>query len=229
MITNLPFYVYLLFGLATVLTVLFLYLAAQKNNKLGLLIILIGGVQAVLSINGYYADTSIQPPPLIFLIPPVMVLIIATFISKKGRAFIDTLNPKYLTILHVVRIPVELCLYWLFIGKYVPEIMTFSGWNYDIIAGLTAPLIFYFGYIKKKLKPSVLLTWNIICLGLLLTIITIALLSAPLPFQQLAFDQPNIGVLYFPFIWLPGTIVPIVMFSHLVSIRYLIRQMNSGT
>tara|TARA_R110002096_G_scaffold209585_1_gene396758 strand:- start:1620 stop:1829 length:210 start_codon:yes stop_codon:yes gene_type:complete len=52
--------------------------------------------------------------------------------------------------------------------------------------------------------------------------LTIAALSAQTPFQQLAFDQPNIGVTYFPFVWIPAVIVPIILFSHLVSIRQLI-------
>ncbi|HVF96549.1 MAG TPA: hypothetical protein VM871_04480, partial [Flavisolibacter sp.] len=38
-----------------------------------------------------------------------------------------------------------------------------------------------------------------------------------------AFDQPNIAVLYFPFIWLPSFIVPVVLLSHLVCIRQLLK------
>jgi hypothetical protein len=41
------------------------------------------------------------------------------------------------------------------------------------------------------------------------------------PFQQFAFDQPNIAVLYFPFIWLPSCVVPLVLLSHLAAIRQL--------
>jgi hypothetical protein len=55
-------------------------------------------------------------------------------------------------------------------------------------------------------------------------IVTIAILSAPLPFQQMGFDQPNVGVFLFPFIWLPALIVPLVLFSHLVCIYQLVRQ-----
>ena len=224
MITELPLYVYIGFGLATFLTVFFLFLASNKNIRALVLIIVLGTIQAILAFQGYFADTTTEPPSFIFLFPPVFILIILLFVTKNGKAFIDQLDLKYLTILHVVRIPVELTLYWLFLDQYVPELMTFSGWNFDILAGITAPFIFYLGYLKKKLTIRILLAWNIICLGLLFTIIALALLSAPLPFQTLAFDQPNIGVLYFPFIWLPGIIVPVVLFSHLASIRQLIRQ-----
>jgi hypothetical protein len=66
------------------------------------------------------------------------------------------------------------------------------------------------------------LVWNFICLGLLFNIVVHAVLSAPLPFQQLAFDQPNVAILYFPYVWLPAFIVPVVLLSHLVAIRKLI-------
>jgi hypothetical protein len=65
------------------------------------------------------------------------------------------------------------------------------------------------------------LLWNFICLGLLVNIIVNAVLSAPFPFQQFGFSQPNIAVLYFPYVWLPCGIVPLVLLSHLAVIRQL--------
>lgn len=93
--------------------------------------------------------------------------------------------------------------------------MTFEGRNFDILSGLTAPIIFYFGFVTKQLDRKVILIWNFICLALLINIVVVAILSAPFPFQQFAFDQPNIAVLYFPFNWLPSCVVPLVLLSHL--------------
>lgn len=61
-------------------------------------------------------------------------------------------------------------------------------------------------------------------LGLLINIVIRALLSFPSPMQQLAFDQPNRAIIYFPFIWLPTVVVPIILFSHLASIWQLFRK-----
>jgi glycerol-3-phosphate acyltransferase PlsY len=58
---------------------------------------------------------------------------------------------------------------------------------------------------------------------LLLNIVVNAVLSLPYPFQQFAFDQPNVAVLYFPFTWLPCFIVVIVLYSHLAAIRKLLK------
>jgi hypothetical protein len=100
--------------------------------------------------------------------------------------------------------------------------MTFEGHNFDILSGLTAPFIYYSVFVQKKLSNRYLLIWNILCLVLLLNIFITAVLAAPFRFQQLAFQQPNIAILYFPFAWLPSCIVPVVLFSHLASVRLIL-------
>ena len=112
----------------------------------------------------------------------------------------------------------------LFKEALVPELMSFEGINFDIFSGLSAPLIVYFGYRKKQWGKAVLLTWNFICLALLFNIAYHGILSVPTPFQRFGFEQPNTGLTYFPFVFLPGFIVPTVLFAHLVSIRQLLRK-----
>lgn len=53
----------------------------------------------------------------------------------------------------------------------------------------------------------------------LLFIVSIAILSSPLPIQQLAFDQPNIALLIFPYTFLPTCVVPIVLMSHILLLK----------
>jgi len=91
----------------------------------------------------------------------------------------------------------------------------------DILAGITAPIVGFFGVSKSKMGKTSLLVWNFVCLGLLLNIVINAILSAPSPFQQFGFDQPNVAILNFPFSWLPAFIVPLVLFAHLAAIRKL--------
>lgn len=136
----------------------------------------------------------------------------------------DKLNPESLYWIHIVRIPVEIVLWMLFTVSLVPEVMTFEGRNYDIIAGLTAPLIIFYGIRRPIIDKNRLLLWNVLCLFLLLNIVVMAILSVKSPFQTMSFNIPNKGVLLFPFIWLPSFIVPTVLFSHLVSIRLLLKK-----
>lgn len=221
---NLPLYIPSVFIATAILTVWLLYKASGNTKAILVGCIIWMVVQAGLALNEFYLITDTIPPRFAMAVLPPLILISTSFATAKGKTFVDRLDVRWLTLLHIVRIPVELVLFWLYLQKFVPELMTFEGRNLDIVSGLSAPLIWYFGYIKQKLNRNLLLAWNFICIGLLLNIVFIAVLSAPTPFQQMAFDQPNIGVLYFPFIWLPAFVVPVVLFSHLASIRQLLRQ-----
>ena len=219
---NLPSYISLVFGITVLLALAIFYKASNKSKAFLLLSSVWIIIQTSLSLNGFYKITNTVPPrfPLLFL-PPIL-LIVFLLITQKGKEFIERLDLKTLTILHIIRIPVEIVLIWLATYKAVPILMTFEGRNFDIISGLSAPLIYYFGFVEKKLSKSFMLIWNFICLGLLLNIVFTALLSAPTNFQKFAFNQPNIAIEYFPFVLLPSVIVPLVLFSHVVSIRKLL-------
>lgn len=237
MIDNLPIYISMTFGLTTLVSLqLFIWTIRNSNSEqtrkmatpifIGLTFWLT--IQAVLTYkNVYNSDTNSFPPKIMLIgILPTILTIIFLFATSKGKQFMDSLPLKNLTYLNIVRIPVEIVLFWLFLNKAIPELMTFEGRNFDILAGLSAPIIAYFGLTKTILSRKTILLWNFICLGLLANIVVNALFSAPSPIQKFAFDQPNIAILNFPFSWLPTFIVPIVLFGHLTSIRQLIRCKN---
>ena len=224
MLNDLPLFVSSIFILTAFVTV-FLFYKASGNSKPVLLILGIWLlIQGMVGFSGFYTVTDTLPPRFSLLIGPPLILIILLFLTEKGRHFIDALDLKKLTYLHTVRVPVELVLLWLYQSGYVPELMTFEGRNFDVLSGITAPFIAYMGFSRKKLGKRTILIWNFICLALLLNIVINAILAAPFPFQKIAFDQPNIGVLYFPFIWLPACIVPLVLLSHLTAIRQLLKR-----
>ena len=179
----------------------------------------------ILSFKGIFQNTTAAPPRLAVIMIPALVVIVLLFTTKRGRAFTDQLNLKRITLLHIVRIPVEIILFLLASRKVVPELMTFAGRNFDILSGITAPIVYFTCFRNSHLtNRKLLLAWNFICLGLLLNIVVNAVLSIPFPFQQFAFEQPNIAVLYFPFTWLPCFIVVVVLYGHLAAIRKLLRQ-----
>lgn len=235
MIGNLPVYIPLTFGLTTFATLLlFIWCirnaAAEPTRKkaipvfTGLAIWLL--LQGALAFkNVYNIDIHTFPPKIMLVgIFPAILTIILLFSTSQGRRFIDNLPLMHLTYLNIVRIPVEMVLFWLMLHKAVPVLMTFEGRNFDIIAGITAPFIAYFGITKKKIKRKVIVAWNITSLGLLINIVTNALFAAPSPIQKFAFEQPNIAILNFPFAWLPTFIVPVVLLGHLASIRQLLKR-----
>ena len=219
---DLSVFVPVLFAIITGITSWQFYNAAGKSiailSCLSLWIIF----QAIIGLTGFYQVTDALPPRFLLLIGPGLALSVILLLTKRGRRFMDSLDLQKLTLLHAIRIPVEITLYFVYAAHMIPLVMTFEGNNYDIISGLTAPVMYYLVFIRKTFDKTALLIWNFACLGLLLNILVIAILSARTPFQQLAFDQPNIGVTLFPFVWLPSVVVPIVLIAHLSAIRQLI-------
>ncbi|HMG15224.1 MAG TPA: hypothetical protein VK590_07260 [Saprospiraceae bacterium] len=230
MIPNLPFSISLIFILLTIWAIIYIInlvkssIEFRSKTQLVTLVLLSWLIiQGLLSYYNFYSgNTKTLPPRFALLIWPPLILIIILFFTKPGKRFIDSLPLVNITYFNMIRIGVELIFMSLLYYKAIPELMTFTGRNFDILAGITAPFIAYFGLQKHKLDRKVLLAWNFFCLTLLINIVINALLSGPFVIQQFAFDQPDIAVLYFPFSYLPALIVPAVLFGHLVSIRRIL-------
>lgn len=221
---NLPSYINIVFICITLLT-LWLFFRAANYSKTSLFILTFWVIfQSFMGVFGFYYNLDSFPPRFLLLIVPAIIFIIVLFNTAKGQAFIDKLSIEKLTLLHTIRIAVEIVLLWLFLQKKIPQLMTFEGRNFDILSGITAPIVYYLVFVKHLMSKKMLLFWNFACLALLLNIVINALLSAPLPFQQFAFEQPNIAILYFPFNLLPSVVVPLVLFAHLVTIRRLLKK-----
>ena len=219
---NVPIYVNLIFWATSIIAIPVFFKATNRSTPTIFILSAWLIFQIFPSVYGFYLITDTLPPRFLLLVAPPFLFIFLLFITPFGRKYLDSLNIKRLTLFHMIRIPVEFVLFLLCIHKAVPELMTFEGRNFDILSGISAPFIYYYGFVKQKLNKKIILVWNFICLGLLLNIVISAVLSAPFPFQQFAFDQPNIAVLYFPFTWLPSLLVPLVLLSHLASIRQLL-------
>ncbi|WP_411973629.1 hypothetical protein ACLCDV_10540 [Sphingobacterium sp. Lzh-3] len=132
-------------------------------------------------------------------------------------------NVYLLLAIHVVRIPVEFILFALFQAKILPREMTFIGWNFDLIFGITA-LIFLIrsSFNRKIFNSQLFILWNIFGICSLSIVITLGILSSPLPMQMMGYNQPNIAVLQFPYALLPNLIVPFIILSHILLLRNLI-------
>jgi predicted aspartyl protease len=223
MIQGLASYINIVFIVTTLLTFYLGARATRNSMKAMLLFTVLLLLQAMLAFTGFYTATGTMPPRFPLMVMPSLLVILIVFVTQNGWRFLDTLSLKQLTWIHTVRIPVEIVLWWLYAQKQIPAVMTFEGLNFDIISGITAPLLLIFAFSNGNVHKKLLLTWNITCLLLLLNIVIISVLSSPVPFQQLSFDQPNTAMQYFPFVWLPAFIVPVVLFAHLASIRLLLR------
>jgi hypothetical protein len=225
---QLPPYVSIVFILTTFLTVGFLLTAVRSVSLeifpsrllvfiLPFWIILTGS----LAVAGFYHASGLFPPRLVvFGVFPAVLFVLANLVFFR-TSLINKLPLRLLTLLHIVRIPVELTLYWLFVGGLVPQVMTFTGRNYDILSGILALVTYFLAFTAGRANKWLLIAFNVIGLGLLANIVVTAILSIESPIQLFGFDQPNRAVLYFPYVWLPVIVVPVVLFSHLAALYKL--------
>jgi hypothetical protein len=72
---------------------------------------------------------------------------------------------------------------------------------------------------NREIPPKVFIVWNFIGLIFPRYIVSLALLSSPLPIQPMAFEQPNVAVLEFPYSLLPTCVVPIVFIANVLRIK----------
>lgn len=217
-----PFYLSLCFVGITLASLLFFYFASGKNKTALALVLALAALQGVLGWTGFYFKPT-MPPRFPLLVVPSLVLIAIAFFSKPGKKLLGSLDLRLLTYMHTVRVAVEIVLFQLAAARLIPTAMTFEGQNFDILTGLTAPLVAWLVFDRKVLSERVLFWWNLMGLGLVLNVVIRGVLSAPSPFQQFAFDQPNVAVLYFPFVWLPAIVVGLVIFGHLTAFYRLRR------
>jgi hypothetical protein len=221
--STIPVYLSLAFSSLTIITVWLFFRSVQRFSWLLLVVVLLA-LQGAIGATDFYDNPTAVPPRVIFLLMPSVLLFVWAFTTKQGQAVIQQIDLQKYYYLHTIRIGVELVLLGLFYQKLIPASMTFEGRNFDILSGLTAPFIAYWGFNQPLSKTrKVLIVWNVVALLLVIQVVVIGVLSAPTVFQQLSFDQPNRGVLYFPFVWLPSVIVPIVIFGHVVSIQRLLK------
>jgi hypothetical protein len=204
-----------LFSACVVFTMYMLFISSKKQSVLWFSIAWLS-IMGMALISGFFENTHATPPRLPVLLGPLIVLFIILFSTRKGRAFLSEWDVEKLLLLSLVRIPVELCLFWLYAAGSVPIEMTFEGRNFDIFAGLLVPIVWYYAFRKEPKNKWVLYTWNILGIVLLTNIIVTAILSVDTPFQVFGQNQPNIAVLGLPFGFLACYVAPAVLFSHMI-------------
>jgi len=196
----------------------------QQQGGRGGILLLPGWVLAltILSLTGFFSDFSKLPPRPGFaiLIPLPFVLYFA--FSKKGTQLLKAVPPHWLIYIQVFRIFVELILWAAYLRNLLPVQMTFEGRNFDILSGLLAIPVGYFCFTRKSWSLAWAVGFNILGLLLLLNIIVVAMLSMPTPLRHFMNEPANTLVGEFPFIYLPGILVPLAYSMHIFSLRQLL-------
>ncbi len=174
-------------------------------------------VVSILSLSGILSDFSKFPPRLFIVLAVPLITMIAVTVSPVTREILIHIPTRNIIRLQTFRVFVEILLWMLVFENLLPVQMSFEGRNFDVISGLTAPLAAYL-LVNNRLA---LVIWNFVTLGLLINIVAIAILSMPTPFRVFMNEPANAIVASFPFVWLPGLLVPMAYGLSFLSLRQL--------
>lgn len=182
-------------------------------------------VMGGLAAAGVFGHWDRLPPSIMpgFLGAIVVTVIVAR--SSLGRALADGLPLALLVGFQGFRIPVEIMLHRAAEQGVIGTQMSWSGLNFDVVSGIAGAGLGVWLWQRGENQPmprAMLLAYNLLGLGLLTNIVTIAVLSMPTPFR--AFDgPPNVFVASVPFVWLPTVMVMAALLGHLLLFRRLRR------
>jgi len=172
--------------------------------------------------SGALRNWNATPPPFFTLMVATLALASAMTFSPLGRRLALGVPLWAQVLVQSFRLPLELAMHRLTTLGIMPEQMTFSGRNFDIVTGATALLVAALLRAGRGGR-ALTLAWNAAGLMLLANVVIVAFLSTP----RLHFfgdDRLNVFVTYPPFVWLPAVMVLAALAGHLLIFRRLLKQ-----
>ena len=187
-----------------------------KRITLGLVawLIWVGGLAG----SGLLADQSLRPPALIFVVVPIVIFMVGLVTTGWGRAFALSFPVGLLLGGQSFSVVVEVMLHRLWQEGQIPHMLTWSGNNFDVFVGLTAPLAAWL-VSRNRLGLRLAQAWTIAGLLMLANVVIRSVLTAPGPLHLLVTEVPNRLPAQFPYVYLVGFLAPLALALHLMALR----------
>lgn len=142
-------------------------------------------------------------------------------LSRPGAAMAAAVAPAYWVLFQGFRLPLEMVLHAWGEAGTIPVQMTWSGQNFDVIAGVLA-LVLGAAWLVRPNATWLGVTAHLVGLALLANVGRIALLSLPTAFK--AFDGPPLLLpFHVPYTWIVPFAVGAALFGHVVGLRAIRR------
>jgi hypothetical protein len=218
-----------LFVYATWLTGRQLGPAARRRRTLGVAVGMTAWlvVTGVLAASGVLARFDVRPPPFVITFVVTVLGTAALAWSPFGRRFAAELPFVALIGFQAFRLPLELVMHQAATAKIMPEVMTFTGYNFDIVTGVTALLLGLYAWLSKRPLPRpLIMVWNFMGQILLFVIVGVAFAATPV-FRAFGDGQVNTFVAEFPYIWIAVSVAA-ALFGHIVTLRKLLAERRAA-
>jgi hypothetical protein len=116
------------------------------------------------------------------------------------------------------RLPLELLMHQAAADGIMPWVMSYSGYNFDIVTGITA-LVLGVALARGNVPRTLILAWNVLGLALLAIIGTVAFSASPI-FLAFGPENVNVWVTRFPYSSM-SIMVGAALFGHVLVFRKL--------
>ena len=177
-----------------------------------------------LGFSGILGDFSSMPPKMMIFFVINLFTSIAFAFSSVGTQIIKNIPIAAIIGFQSMRILVEIGIWRANKEGLAPIQMTFEGYNFDIITGILSLVLI--PILLKNPSKKIVALWSVVGVGLLVTILTIAILSLPLPIRVFLNEPANVWVTRMPYILLPGVLVHLAIVGHILVIRWLVAKNN---
>ena len=179
----------------------------------------------LIGVSGFLLNYDFPPRFFIFLVLPAFIFT-GIFIYKNRKSeWINNIPKSWLIYFQTFRIGVEvLFVYSISVGLLNKEV-TWEGYNFDLLMGISAPLIGLLVFNWKLIPQKIALWWNYLGIFILMSVIFLFVSSLYFP-QLYGSETPLLpkSAGSFPSVLIAGFLMPSAIFIHFLSIVQLNRK-----
>lgn len=167
---------------------------------------------------------SYEFPPrfaLAFILPSFVFTGIFLFKSRKKK-WINEIPEHWIIYFQSFRIVVETLFVYSVSAGILNHQVTIEGYNFDMIVGISAPIVALLVYQLKVLPRTIVKIWNFLGLAVLASVIFVFLTSVYKP-EIYGAAEPllPLDAFVYPYVLVAGFLMPVAVFLHILSILQL--------
>jgi hypothetical protein len=174
--------------------------------------------------TGALTRFDLRPPPMMGVFLGTLVLATAFALSGFGKRLALGLPVSALVGFQAFRLPLELVMHEAANEGVMPSVMTYTGYNFDIVTGIAATVVGLWCLLGRPPR-AVLVLFNVLGSVLLLVVSTVAALALPV-FAVFGLGQLNLWVTRVPYV-LMAVMVGSALVGHIILARRLLSERES--
>ncbi len=169
--------------------------------------------------SGVLARFDRMPFPAMGIFPFIVVCALYIARSRFGTLLVKHIPLHALIAFHAFRFLAEMIIFSGVVDGIAPRALSFEGYQFDIVTGLSALPVAW--YVKKNGALKLAFWWNVMALGFLVVIGFIAMASFPTPLRVFMDEPGNLWVTRLPYTLLPGILVTAALAGQFLVFRKL--------